>query len=73
MKLLPKNFSLKKMFKKAFKVGGSAVVTVSTIGLGTVGVNPTDATTQGLWTGLGAAILSCVVNFLSQAIKREVL
>lgn len=73
MRLLPKNFNLKKMFKKAFKVGSATVATVSTIGLGTVGVNPTDATIQGLWTGLGAAILSCVVNYFSQVLKKEAL
>jgi hypothetical protein len=72
-KLKPEGFDIKKMLKKAGKVGITAAG-------GTIGLEQmTDAATQaaqsvdfgnGIWAGLASAVLTCAVNYLGQAIRR---
>ncbi len=54
------------MLKKAFKVG-------STAGIGTVGVLGLsgDSITPAFFSGLGSAILTAVINYLSETLKNR--
>lgn len=77
----PKGFSIKKMLKKATKVGVAA--TGGVIGLeqakGAMTDAAVDAAAQaaqsidfgnGFWAGLASALLTCAINYFGQAVRR---
>jgi len=54
-------FSLKKMFKKAAKVGITAGIGTTSV-LGVNDGNPL----HGLWAALGSSILTCLFNYVNE-------
>jgi hypothetical protein len=62
-------FSLKKMFKKAAKVGVTAGLAVG--GITTAQAPTLDSAENGLWAGLVSAVLTAVINFLSEYAKKK--